>query len=877
MKRIATTILFAWAALAAFAQNSIQVEVHNIVGLDERFNVTFVIEGEAQPSDFNWAPTDAFQLVWGPQKGTSTSVRIVNGKTTRSSQTTYTYILLPKKTGSFTLPAATAQVKGNTISSNPVNVEVVENGQGGESSSGQGQNPAQNSSAASRARQTGEIGGEDIFLRFSLSRTSAVVGEPLTATLKLYQRVNIAGFEGAKFPTFNGFWSQETEAPNNIEFRREQVGDKIYNSAVLRRYVLIPQKAGTLTIDPAELVCLVNVQNTASTGNSIFDSFFEDQYVTVRQRVVSPSASVRVSALPAGAPAGFSGGVGDFKVSARLSKDALKTHEAASLLVTVSGTGNVSLLEAPKIQFPPDFEVYDTKTTQNTDRSGTSGSKTFEYPFIPRSHGDFAIVPVTFSYYNVKNGRYATVHTDTLHVTVEKGAGGIVAAPDGGSQLTVDRKGVRTLGEDVRFIRMKQPSFGGKANRFFIGTPAYQWIIILLLVAAAAVWLSLRKLAARRADVALTKNRKATKQALKRLKQAGTFLKQNLYTAFYEELHKALLGFVSDKLNMDMADQTKENIASALTAGGVAPALVEEFTGLLDACEYARYAPDAGHDAMNAHFETAVRVISAIDSGMKKRVSATVAVIAGILVLFAQDVMQAQDTSYLDSLWTKGVEAYNAGEWETASDCWEGLLNAGVVSEEVYYNAGNARFKTGDLPHAILYYERVLKLSPSDADARYNLELCNSLIQDKIDPVPEFILKSAARKVSRSVASNTWAALSLLFFAGMLALVLLFLLGGRPGARKAGFYGAIVALLAFLLCLGCARWQYRDYVKADGAIVMRAVSSVRSAPGSDAAKDLFILHEGTKVRVLDTVDAWNKVELADGRQGWIASRDIEMI
>lgn len=865
------------AVLAATAQNTIQVDVHNIVGLDERFNVTFTVEGESAPTGFEWTPTDDFQLVWGPQKGTSTSIQIIGGKTSKSSQTTYTYILMPRKKGSFTLPAATAKLKGGTsISSRPVTIEVVENGQGSAAGSTQGGGSQQGSASSGSSRQSAEPSSSDIFLRFTLSRSSAVVGEPLTATLKLYQRVNIAGFEGAKFPTFNGFWSQETEAPTNIEFKREQVGDKIYNSAVLRRYVLIPQKSGALTIDPAELVCLVNVQNGSSSGSSIFDSFFEDQYVTVRKRVTSAPATVQVSPLPGGAPASFGGGVGDFKISAKLSKDALKAHEAASLLVTVSGNGNVSLLEAPKIDFPPDFEVYDVKATQSTDRSGTSGSKTFEYPFIPRSHGDFQLEPVQYAYYNVKGGRYVTLQTEPLAVSVAKGVSGSgVSVPDGGT-LTVDRKGVQNLGEDVRFIRTEN-RLPDRSGRYFVGKPAY-WIVLgVMALAAVALWLAFRKAAALRADVAGTRNRKATRMALRRLKLSGSFLQQNLYTAFYEELHKALLGFVSDKLNMDMAEQTKENIAAALSDGGVAPELVEEFTGLLDACEYARYAPDAGHEAMNAHYETALRVISAIDSGMKKSPRPHVAALLALLLLPGLGLSASAQTAYPDSLWNRGIAAYQAGDWSGAAAAWEELLQAGIVQEDLYYNAGNAYYKLGELPKAILCYERVLKLSPADADARYNLALCNSQIQDKIDPVPEFVLESAARNFSHRIASNTWAVLSIVFFALMLALLLLFLLGSRRSLRKTGFYGAIAALLLFLLCWDFASWQYRDYVSADGAIVMRAVAPVGSAPGSDTGKALFILHEGTKVKVLDSVDGWNKIELADGRQGWIATQDIELI
>ena len=543
MKRWIAAFVALWVAFTGWAQSTIRVDVHNIVELSERFNVVFTVEGEHAPSDFQWSPGDDFTLVWGPQKGTSTSVSIVNGKTTRSSQTSYTYILQAKKTGTLT-----ATVKGDQIRSRTVQVTVVEGRDEGAQAQAQGgsaQGGGQLQARPSSSADTGEL-----FMRLYLSKRDAMVGEPITATLKIYQRANLTGFEDAKFPKFNGFWSQEVDTPQSIEFQREQVGDKMYNAAVLRRWVLIPQKAGNLTIDPSEIVCLVNVRTQRPRTGSIFDDFFENDYVTQRQRVSTPAMTVKVSALPGGAPAGFSGAVGEYSVSAKLSKDALKTHDAASLIVTVTGKGNVSLVEAPKIVFPPDFEVYDVKATSATDKGGINGSKTFEYPFIPRSPGDFVLPPVRFSYYDVKSRRYATAQTDSLRLTVERGAGGAAQpAPDGAGTLTVDRKGVKNLGEDIRFIKTKTSLSEDKG--FFVGKPAYWILVALLLLGAAAVWLSLRKLAARRADVAGSRNRKATREALKRLKLAGDFLGKNLYTAFYEELHRALVGFVADKLTMD--------------------------------------------------------------------------------------------------------------------------------------------------------------------------------------------------------------------------------------------------------------------------------------------------------------------------------------
>ena len=863
MKKLLFTVVAALSALVAYAQTDIKVEVHRVVEAGEQFNVTFIIEGENKVSDFTWEPSSDFQLLWGPQKGQSSSVQIINGTMTKSVQSTYTYILKASSTGKFTLPAATAKVKKDEIVSKPVTIEVVAAQQASSSSSSSQSQP--------QTRQQG-VKADDIFLVLSLSRTNVVVGEPVIATLKLYQRVNIAGFEGANFPTFNGFWSQELEAPTNIEFARETYDGQIYNRALLRKFVLIPQQAGTITIDPAELVCLVNIR-VSSAGSSIFDGFFDD-YRTVRQKVTSKPVKVNVSALPAGAPASFGGGVGEFSISARLSKDAIKIHEAASLIVTVSGRGNISLLEAPKVSFPPDMEVYDTKISDRIDKGGLSGSKTYEYPFIPRSYGDFVIEPVKYTYYDVNQKKYVMLQTEPLNLVVEKGneseAGPVIVSG-------VTRKDVRNLGSDIRFINIKDPGLTGK-GAFFVTTPSFIVISVLLVALAALCWFVFRKVAARRADVVGSKNRKATKMALKRLHLAGTFLKQNLYTAFYEELHKALLGFVSDKLNMPAAELSRERISESLAERGVDQSLIDTFIGILDACEFARYAPDAGNEAMTAHYNSAIETISSIDSSMKSaKSSSKPAYLVLMLLLSLPTVMSAQTDSYTDSLWNSANNAYVEGRWGDAVAGYDMISGMGLESAALYCNMADAYFKAGNMPKAILNYERALKLDPSYEDARYNLELAGSMIQDRIDPVPEFILKVWAKDICWLMDSDAWAVTFIVLLALMLAMILLFLLSPSVAGRRTGFFTAIALLLLAAASLSFSIWQKNDYMKADKAIVMRPVSSVKSSPSSEASQDLFVLHEGTKVEILDRVGSWSNIELADGRQGWIRTSDIEII
>ena len=867
MRKLFLTAFLVLSALVMTAQTSIQVQTHKVVAEDERFNVTFVIDGNVKVSEFSWEPGGDFQLLWGPQRGHSSSIQIINGKTTKSVQTTFSYVLRPLKAGRFSLPSARANVDGKELVSSSESIEVVS-----QQAQSRQQNPSSSSqSQTQQPKATQQRTGEDIILTLNLSRTNVVVGEPITATIMLYTRADIAGFESAQFPDFNGFWSQEQDSPTNIEFSRATYNGQIYNAALLKKYMLIPQQTGALTISPAEIVCLVNVR-TAPSGNSIFDGFF-DSVTTVRQKVVSKAVKVSVSALPKGAPESFGGGVGEFTISAKMSKDSLKTHEAASLIVTVSGKGNISLIQAPDVKLPPDMEAYDTKTSDRVDKSGYSGSKRYEYPFIPRSWGDFVIPPVKYSYYDVKAGKYVTLQTDSIAFNVARGAdvpgaGTVISAPS--------QKDVKSLGTDIRYINVKNSQLSAKGV-FFVGSALFWVLTALIVLLAVLCWAAFRKIAARRADVAGAKNRKATKMAMKRLRLAGTFLRQNLYTAFYEELHKALLGFMSDKLNVPVAELSKERIAEILSEGGVPASLIDSFVGLIDACEFARYSPSAGNEAMTAHYEAALDVISSVDSNMKTAKTVSKGKTLMLTLLLMIPIASSAAENYPDSLWNAANEAYAQERWEDAVNDYTAIAEASMESAPLWCNLGSAWYKSGNLGKAILCYERALKLDPSYEDARYNLELLNAMKFDRLESVPELILATWMKNLGRTLDSDSWAVCFLVFLVLTLAMVLLFILGSSATSRRAGFFTGVVCLLLAVASLSFSLWQKNEYMKADKAIIMKPVSSVKSSPSGDSAKDLFVLHEGTKVQVLDNVGGWSNIELSDGRQGWLPSSDIEII
>lgn len=590
----AAAVFALMCAYAAAAQNSFTVDAPAVVSTDEIFRVVFTATYESgKISDFTPPSFEGFEVLAGPVQSTSTNYQNINGQSSTTHTRSYTYTVRVVQEGKVTVPSASIKIGKDTYTTDPKTVDAVK-----------GQVPDGGSSSA------GQRAGDDLRLRVSVSKTRVVVGEPVIVTLKLYvQSSAISGFEDVRFPTFDGFWSQEIDAPQNIQFVRENYDGQIYNAALLRRYMLLPQQTGALTIEPSELVCLLQIQAEQTGPRSIFDDFFSS-YQTIRKRVASEPVTINVSALPAGAPASFTGGVGSFRISAGFDSDSVAAHEATSLKITISGTGNINLVDAPKVRLPADFESYDVRKTENitTGATGSTGTLTFEYPFIPRAPGTFDLEPVEFTYYDIDAGRYRTLSSGPLSLKVGEGTRTDAAVIPSG----VSKRSVESLGEDIRFISTTTNL--RKAGRMMVSSPAMIIIPTVILLAAAAVWVLLARSIVRRSDVAGTRNRKAMKVARARLKNASAFLRQGLYGAFYEELHKALHGYISDKLMLPVADLTRERIGEELRARGKDEAVIQELSDILDACEYARYAPASGSEAMEKHYQQAVKVISQIES-----------------------------------------------------------------------------------------------------------------------------------------------------------------------------------------------------------------------------------------------------------------------
>ena len=599
-------LMFLLVGGTAMAQNTFVVDAPRVVGQDEIFRVVFTADGEI--TEFTNPVFTGVEVLAGPSPSRMMSTQITNGQRSESVEMSYTFVVRPVAPGVAKISAASASIGGKVYTTKEVSVEVVKGE--AQQSGNQQQQGSVTGNAQPQRQQSGEVSAKDIFLKLSFSKTKVVKGEPIIATLKLYTRVPVAGFEDIKFPVFDGFWSQEIETPQNINFVRENVDNQIYNSAVLRKYMLLPQQTGDLAVKPAEMICQVQVM-AAPRGRSIFDDFFDSGYQIVKKRVNSGNAVIKVSPLPAGAPATFGQGVGNFSLKVELSRDSVKAHEAGSVIVTVEGSGNLNLIEAPKVELPADFELYDVKTSNNYSygATGISGSKKFEYPFIPRSEGVFEVPPVEYSYFDVKSGKYVTLKSMPVVIKVAKGDANAT-----GSSLVqgISKQAVASLGEDIRYILQGNPALR-PVGRFFVGSVSFFVVLAAIALLGAVVYSLLKKRARLKGDVVRTRNRKANKVARGRLKLAKSYMEQNLRSPFYEELHKALLGYISDKLAIQFADMQRDTIKETMEMKKVSEKNIGDFLHVLDNCEMARYSFAGEGTEMSADYGKAMEVISNLE------------------------------------------------------------------------------------------------------------------------------------------------------------------------------------------------------------------------------------------------------------------------
>lgn len=604
MKRWYIIILLMFAK-CTFAQDvTFTASAPEIVEVGQQFRLIYTVNAQAQ--NFTAQAVDGIVVLAGPSTSQSSNVSIINGKVTQNFQLRYTYVVQATKEGQFTVPPAEVKVEGKTYKSNPINIEVIKSGT--RSTTDQG-----NAAVVNQDQQvpsTTQGANDDVFLRVFVNKKIVHREEHLIATIKLYTKVNLVDNGALKLPTFEGFITEEIETP--FKWSQESYKGEIYRTGVIRQFILYPQKEGTLTLTPSELE-IVYQKRSNRRSRSMFDEFFGN-YENVRKNLISNSLSVNVKGLPGNKPYNFSGAIGSFKLSASLDNNSAKTNDAINLKVKISGSGNIKYINPLDIEFPADFDVYDPKIADNINYStnGAIGSKSFEYLMIPRHAGDFIIPAFTFSYFDTETDQYKTEKAGPFKIQVEKS--------EGDTSVTVSsaftKEDVKFLGQDIRFIKTNDIKLR-PINKFLFGSRIFYLAYLMSLSLFIMVYLLRRKRMKENANMLQVKNKKANKFARKRLKKASVFMKQNQKEKFYEELVKALWGYLSDKLGIPLADLSKDNARSEMIDNKVDEEYIDQILDIIDRCEYARYAPVTEETKMDTLYSDAIKVISKLQQKLK--------------------------------------------------------------------------------------------------------------------------------------------------------------------------------------------------------------------------------------------------------------------
>ena len=580
-------------SLPGFSQQvSFTMEAPKIVELGEQFRLAFTLN--AAGKNLKLPELSDFDVLMGPSTSQNSSFQIINGVSSQSVSFSYLFVLRAKKEGRFTINPAEVTVNGTSYTSNGITIEVVK---GSAKPAGGGVDKP--------TATPGSVPNSDLFVKLNVDRRSVYKGDHVMATIKIYSKVNLNGFEDITLPSFEGFWSQDVALPQQISLQRETYNGEIYNVGTLKKTLLFPQQTGNITIGKVKIDCIV--QQRVRQPKSFFDDFF-DNFANVRATVISDPVIVTVNPLPAG-PADFSGAVGKFDLRSSITSTNVKENDAITLRIDVTGNGNIKLINAPKIKLPADFEIYDPKTQSNftVTTEGLNGNISFEYLFLPRFAGDYTIPPVDFVYFDPSVGKYVTKSSQEFKIRVAKGDG----TQSANVVSSVSKEEVKYLGKDIRFIKSKI-ELKPKGYVFF-GSFSFYLIYLIGISCLLALYFLYQKRIREYANVARMKNKKASKVALRRLKEASGHLANGATEKFYEAVTRAFWGYLSDKMTIPFAELYKERAAAELVNHKASESVVARFIQILDTCEFARFAPGGGNEKMNEIYDEACDVMSQME------------------------------------------------------------------------------------------------------------------------------------------------------------------------------------------------------------------------------------------------------------------------
>ena len=840
------------------------------VSVGEQFRLTYTVNTQ-NATDFRAGDIPGeLEVLIGPNRSMQSSYQMINGHTSSSSSITYTYIVCATKNGSFTIPPAHVVVGGKTIASNTLNIKVSGSPQASSGSSGSPRQHRQDEQGEIRDAGS-QISGSDLFIKVSANKKRVYEQEPILLTYKVYTLVGLTSLRG-DMPDLKSFYTQEVSLPTQKSFSIETFNGRPYRTTTWSQYVMFPQMTGKLQIPSITFEGIVVQQNR---NIDPFEAFFNggSGYIEVKKKIVAPGIDIEVDPLPE-RPAGFSGGVGHFTVSASLNKTETKANDPVSVRITVSGTGNLKLVKQPQIELPKDFDKYEPKVTDKTKltTAGIEGSMIYDILIVPRHQGHYDIPPVSLTYFDTTSKTYKTVTSEPLTLDVAKGSGPSAMSDYSGQQ------DLQELSRDIRYIKTGNVRQQG-IDEFFFGSVPYWITLAIMVLVFISLFVIFRQRAIENANVTKRRAGKANKVATKRLKKASKLMADNKPGEFYDEVLRALWGYVGDKLNIPVEQLSHDNISQRLSDRGVGEETIAQFMGALDECEFERYAPGDPKGNMNKVYEKAMTAIEQIEGTMKKKGvrsqessrNARVLLLVFYLLLTPSLLTPASAVTKAEA-----DSSYVRGQYQQAITQYEALLKQGA-SADLYYNLGNAYYRTENIPEAVLNYERALLLSPGDRDIRFNLQIARSKTFDKIVPESEMFFVTWYRSLVSMMSVDAWARTALVSLAITIILLLVYLFSERIWLRKAGFFGGVALLLLFVGANIFAWQQKKDLLNRKGAIIFAPSVTVKSTPAANGT-DLFILHEGTKVVITDgSMKEWKEIRLADGKEGWIESKHIRVI
>jgi hypothetical protein len=586
-------------SLSLAAQDvSVKVQYPPVVSAGQQFSVTWTVNSGG--GEFAAPSFSPFYKLMGPQTSYSSSTQIINGKMSQSTNYTYIYYLQAVNEGRFVIPPATFTLKNKTYLSDSLYIEVTGNSGGQSSSAGR-----------ASADQQSQQSGKDIYVDLILSRKEIYLGEPIVATVKLYTRVNISGLNEIRYPTFNGFLKSDLTTPPLTSLNQENINGTTYGTGVVQQFLLYPQVTGEINIDPVQLN--VVIQQRSGQSDPFFGDFFST-YQTIPRMVASAPVKIKVNPLPGNQPPDYSGIVGKLDLKASVNKDTVNVNDALNLKIVIAGTGNLKVAAAPTLRLSPDIEVYDPRTTDDIKNgvNGTSGSKSFEFLLIPRHYGDFTIPSISYSYFNTATGKYEQLSTPEFKFYARRGSEQTTDITLYGG---VSKEDVKYLGRDIRFIKA-DPGEMTRLETLIVTKRSYYSAFAFSVLAFLAILFIRREHVKRNADISRVRNRRAGKIAGKRLKSASACLKNNQLDMFYEEVLKALWGYLSDKLGIPVADMTRSRITEALSSKDVDGDTISSLNQILDKCEYARFAPSSSGTEAASIYDGASKFIRSVENSI---------------------------------------------------------------------------------------------------------------------------------------------------------------------------------------------------------------------------------------------------------------------